>query len=324
MTTVLTAMPTYFLTVFALKKWVIKRLDKIRRSFLWKGSTDARGGHCLVRWSKVRRPKELGGLGVLDFDLFSRALRLRWLWFQWKDPDRPWVGTELPCNEDDKQLFWASTVVGVGNGLTARFWESAWLDGKAPRDLAPNMYRLAWRKNQTVRGDLQNQNGTRGIWRMSTTVEMAEFVSLWTLLQDVQLTQDSDQITWHWTTSGAYTSKSAYRVQFLGSFNTFDSKAIWQAKVEGKHNFFGWLLIQCKILTTDKLAVRNWPCNPLCLLCDQVQETAEHLCSHCVFVQELWLLVSEWTRSQVKMPRPGHSLQDWWHSSFTRLCKKDK
>jgi hypothetical protein len=120
MTTVLTVMPTYYLTVFAPKKWVIKRLDKIRRSFIWKGSTDVKGGHCLVRWSKVRRPKELGGLGVLDFELFSRALRLRWLWFQWKDPDRPWVGTELPCNEDDKQLFRASTDFGSQLGFMAR------------------------------------------------------------------------------------------------------------------------------------------------------------------------------------------------------------
>jgi len=95
--TVLSSLPTYFLTVFKLPKWAIKRIDKLRRNFLWKGDAEANGGHCLVKWAKTMRPKKFGGLGILDLDLFSRALRLRWLWFQWTTPDRPWVGTEPPC-----------------------------------------------------------------------------------------------------------------------------------------------------------------------------------------------------------------------------------
>jgi mannosylglycoprotein endo-beta-mannosidase len=121
MITVLTAIPTFFLTVFAPKKWLVKKLDKLRRGFLWKGTDDAIGGHCLVQWAKVKRPKALGGLGVLDFEHFSRALRLRWLWFQWTNLAQPWVGTDVPCSKDDKQLFRASTCVTVGNGVVARF-----------------------------------------------------------------------------------------------------------------------------------------------------------------------------------------------------------
>ena len=76
---VLTSIPTYYLTIFRLQKWALKKIDKLRRSFLWKGAADANGGHCLVNWSKTKRPKAFEGLGILDLDLFSRALRLRWL-----------------------------------------------------------------------------------------------------------------------------------------------------------------------------------------------------------------------------------------------------
>lgn len=141
--TALSSIPTYFLTIFAPTKWGIKRIDKYRWGFLWKGSEDAQGGHCLVCWDKVQRPKKLGGLRVLDLELFSRALRLRWSWFQWSDPDRPWVGSEVHCNDIDKQLFRVSTVVTVGNGKLAKFWESSWIEGKAPRDIAPHLYKLA-------------------------------------------------------------------------------------------------------------------------------------------------------------------------------------
>jgi hypothetical protein len=137
--TVPTSIPTYYLTVFPLKKWAIKKIDKIRMSFLWKGAKNANGGHCLVWWGKVMRPKKFGGLGILDLDLFSRAMRLRWLSYEWKDPDRPWVGTKPPVTEMDRQLFRASTVVTIGNGLKAEFWNSSWLQGMAPRDIAPNI-----------------------------------------------------------------------------------------------------------------------------------------------------------------------------------------
>jgi hypothetical protein len=45
---VLSVVVLYHMSVFQLSKWAIKRIDKIRHSFLWQGSDNVRGGHCLV------------------------------------------------------------------------------------------------------------------------------------------------------------------------------------------------------------------------------------------------------------------------------------
>jgi hypothetical protein len=81
-----------------------------------------------------------GCLGILDLERFSRALRLRWLWLNWTDSNRPWAGSQIPCDKIDAALFRASTSVTVGNELKTNFWHDVWLSGKAPIDIAPSLY----------------------------------------------------------------------------------------------------------------------------------------------------------------------------------------
>jgi hypothetical protein len=146
----LSSMPTYHLTVSPLAVWARKKIDKIRSSFLWKGEENANEGHCVVNWPTVCMPKDLGGMGVPDLERFGRALHLRWLWQEWTDDCKPWVGTEVPCKDIDRLLFNASTTITIRNGHKACFWHHAWLDGEAPRYLAPNLFKLVRRKNRTV------------------------------------------------------------------------------------------------------------------------------------------------------------------------------
>lgn len=80
---VITSQPVYLMTVMKPLKKFIKEIDKLRRRFLWAGDGELTCGKCKVAWPTVYLPTKNGGLGIKDLDLFSRALRLRWMWYAW-------------------------------------------------------------------------------------------------------------------------------------------------------------------------------------------------------------------------------------------------
>ncbi|RLM99517.1 hypothetical protein C2845_PM06G35360 [Panicum miliaceum] len=130
---------------------------------------------------------------------------------------------------------------------------------------------------------------------------MAEFVVLWERVQEVQFSDDPDKIIWKWTANGVYSSKSAYAIQFVGSYCTFNTSALWKAKAEGKHRFFAWLQVQAKIQTADNLLLKGIACDP-----------------------EVWFLVREWTGGLITMPLPGVQVEEWWNLSLQAATAENR
>ncbi|PVH37097.1 hypothetical protein PAHAL_6G245400 [Panicum hallii] len=212
-------------------------------------------------------------MGILDLDLFSRALRLRWLWYEWTSPNRPWVGTEPPANAVDRQLFRASTVVTLGDGSKAIFlaiFMATRTGANGSLSCLPDLFKLAWRKNKIVQEELVNLNWTRGLWKTQTIEEMANFVKLWDLY-------------------------------------TLRNSAMSQTRLHG-----------------DKLMARQWPCNPVCVLCNHEQETAAHLILHCPFARLVWEKMEDWTRELVHPPQGGFEIIDWCQKELAQLPKKTR
>ena len=76
---VLSAIPTYFLSLFRMSSRVTKDIEKIMRNFLWKG-VDGDGGDHLVSWKMVTRAKIKGGLGIGRLKEKNKVLLFKWLW----------------------------------------------------------------------------------------------------------------------------------------------------------------------------------------------------------------------------------------------------
>ena len=212
---VLTSLRIFLLTAIKTDKRTLKAFDKLRRGMLWNNSETASGGKC-----KVCRPKKLGGLESLNLEKFSRSLiRLRWLCHEWASDDKPWVGTETPNDDVDRNLFNVATKVTLGDGEKASFWGSSWLDGIPPRAIAPDLYEVSRRKMRCVRDALTDHKWITDLNIANFTADhIAQYDHLSGLIQDITLAPGTeDSITWTLTTNGIYTTNSAYKAQFIGA-----------------------------------------------------------------------------------------------------------
>ena len=124
---------------------------------------------------------------MLNLHTFARALRLRWPWLEWKAPEKLWVGLGNPCMEEDMDLFYAATLISIGDGTTADFWHSPWLRGCRPSDISPDIFRICKRKNWTVSMAMHDEAWIRQLdFTQGLSVDhIMQFVALWTELQDV-------------------------------------------------------------------------------------------------------------------------------------------
>ena len=77
---VLSSLPLYFMSLFRLPAWVIKKIDPYRRSFLWSGSSSTNGISCKVNRKPVCLHREEGGLGIKDIHQLNTTFLSKWGW----------------------------------------------------------------------------------------------------------------------------------------------------------------------------------------------------------------------------------------------------
>jgi len=103
---------------------------------------------------------------------------LRCIWYQWKEKDRAWANLDVPCDQEDRDLFNASTLVSVGNEKTVSFWQSSWLDGTAPKNIVPTLYKKTKRRNVKVNKVMEQNKWVDHVTQITSRQELTEYVAL--------------------------------------------------------------------------------------------------------------------------------------------------
>lgn len=173
------------------------------------------------------------------------------------------------------------------------FWKDNWLYGFCSKDIAPNLFKLAKRKNRNVGTELTNDEWLHSLRQITSFEEIQELIQLGGLLSRVTLLNEiEDIVLWKRSNVTTYSAKSAYLFQFIGSQQDKVFLLNWKALALPKQKFLGWLILHQKILIAENMLIQHWECNWICPLCRGVFKDTDHLFRQCDFFKETWNRVS--------------------------------
>ncbi|KAJ0535599.1 putative RNA-directed DNA polymerase [Helianthus annuus] len=340
---VLGSLPSYFLSLFNAPKVIVKKLESIRREFIW-GRTNL--GHKIkwVRWEKMAKPKKLGGIGVGAIRDFNLTMLSKWWWRYKDDPNQLWAKVIASFHSNannDKLIPYKKSIPGVwkdigamdgvlakegicireklkvtvGDGASIIFWKDPWVSPDPLRILFPDLFRLAKHKDGTVASCWQGSMGNpiwAWEWRKgpNSPLEWDQLASLTRMLSDVAIKGGKDQWKWENDEGSRFSAKAVRSELAHCDQNQHGGPDFcWNAWAPLKVNYLVWRSLMGKIATKRGLLDRgiNLP-DAVCAICGIDEENADHLFAKCLTARSVWWNVLTWMK--IPMPQNADSLQD--------------
>lgn len=310
--TVILGITNFWCSSFFLPKACVAKINSMCSVFLWRGNLEA-SNTARVAWSTVTKPKVEGGLGVRDLLMWNKACCLRLIWLLFFRPESVWV-----C--------WFKEVILKGS--VANYWTTnpsqtfSWLTNKLLKlkDVAYPFIRLRvqngescrfWTDNWSPYGNLQDYlEGRRsrlgipkratlaplycsGAWRLppARTEHQVEVLSF---ITTIQFNGELDYYEWEISgkTSNKYRTSEVYNYLRGSGEEAPWAKVLWTSRSIPRQSFHAWLVVQNRIPTRDRLIGWGLQVPPLCLLCNTVDESRDHIYWDCTFSFDVWSAVA--------------------------------
>ncbi|KAL0728812.1 hypothetical protein Bca4012_024905 [Brassica carinata] len=71
------------------------------------------------------------------------------------------------------------------------------------------------------------------------------------------------------------------------------SKGIWFTHSTPKYSFLAWIAVRNRLQTGDRMRLWNAGINTTCILCNEEEETCEHLFFRCMYTAQIWKTLAE-------------------------------
>ncbi|XP_074313988.1 uncharacterized protein LOC141649192 [Silene latifolia] len=323
---ILSSLSTYFLSVFKMPVSVTSKIDSLLSQFWWRGSRTSKG----ISWCSklfLSQPKGLGGLGIRNTRCFNQALLAKIGWNMLRDPSSlisRTIGVQLGLDWNNcvnrvetvkskdswicKGILWGAKTFTkhiawmVGSESSLNVWTSPWVDGLIP---IPKHYDLLLVEPSLSKLRVKDliSNST---WNVDMVMCFFEDSFIAKILA-IPLSKENkeDFAFYKESKNGNYYVKKGYfdvwhdlwnskaSVKDLSRISSgcraFIKKWLWHLPGPKK-----WIILHWKILTQTlsvgrELEKRGIGDGFLCRLCDrQCVESLEHLFRDCEFVSRLW------------------------------------
>ncbi|KAJ4810337.1 RNA-directed DNA polymerase (reverse transcriptase)-related family protein [Rhynchospora pubera] len=306
---VLMSIPVYFMSVEVLPKGIIKKMESLIAKFFW-GKTDQTRYMSFVSWQRICRPREEGGLGVRQLQIFGEALFLKLVWAMIRQDDKLWVHVCKGKYYPNLGFWRAANVVGASPlwRQAARMreffkenikWQIA--DGSKINALSQPWYpqwqvavQASIRDRKVTVADLFDFRTNQ--WKMREIERLLGREVVQHITQNVQRPNPrmrmTDKLIWKYNKSGNYTVKDGYECLIKrseGQVQQVSWKYIWKwKKIAPKVKIFMWRLLTNGLPLANNIHTRIQAISPTCMRCQIENEFPMHCFFFCHGSRMVW------------------------------------
>jgi hypothetical protein len=271
-------MSTFFLCSIQIPPGILNQLNRILRQCLWRDNIDT-PKQSLAAWEMICKPKNKGGVGIVNFQKHNEALLLKFLDKFYNKADTPWVNlvwrtyyqASVPHAENVCGSFWwkdvckyldkyrqVSTVL-PGKGDTFLFWLDSWKfeNSNTPlNERYPRIFSYAL-EAKLIAGEVYAADDIAQLFHLPLSSQAyVEWQELSSKMRRNPLSVGND--SWVYVWGSTYTASKYYKhihdhIQVIGLY-----RWIWKSSCIMKHMFFAWHLISDRLNTRDMLKRRHW------------------------------------------------------------------